>query len=310
VRPSLAERWADHLPQLAGIPVVTLGEGFTPLLRAPRLSERLGVELWLKWEGANPTGSFKDRGMTVAVSRALADGAPGVVCASTGNTAASAAAYAARAGIKATIVVAGGAAASSKLVQVRAVGARVVEVPGTFGDAYDASLELAEREGFVQVNSTNDHRIAGQMTAAFEIVEELGGLPDVLTLPYGGGGNTKAYARGFLELAGGLPRFHPAEAERRVDTAASAIRIADPIHRPEVEDVLARSGGSVVTVSEDEITAAWHAVCHQEGLFCEPASAAGIAALIRGAAAPGERVVCVLTGHGLKDPAAVERAAA
>jgi len=310
VRPSLAERWADRLPQLAGVDVVTLGEGFTPLLAAPRLSERLGVELWLKWEGANPTGSFKDRGMTVAVSRARADGAPGVVCASTGNTAASASAYAARAGMKAAIVVAGGAAASSKLVQVKAVGARIVEVPGTFGDAYDASLELAEREGFTQVNSTNDNRIAGQMTAAYEIVDDLGGLPDVLALPYGGGGNTKAYARGFLEAAGGLPRLHPTEAEHRRDTVASAIRIADPIHRPEVEAALERSGGAVVTVSEDELLGAWRLLAHEEGLFCEPASAAGIAALLRGAAQPGERVVCVITGHGLKDPEAVERAAA
>jgi len=310
VRPSLAERWADRLPQLAGVDVVTLGEGFTPLLAAPRLSERLGVELWLKWEGANPTGSFKDRGMTVAVSRARADGAPGVVCASTGNTAASASAYAARAGMKAAIVVAGGAAASSKLVQVKAVGARIVEVPGTFGDAYDASLELAEREGFTQVNSTNDNRIAGQMTAAYEIVDDLGGLPDVLTLPYGGGGNTKAYARGFLEAAGDLPRLHPTEAEHRRDTVASAIRIADPIHRPEVEEALERSGGAVVTVSEDELLAAWRLLAREEGLFCEPASAAGIAALLRGVAQPGERVVCVITGHGLKDPEAVERAVA
>ena len=310
MRPSLAERWADRLPQLAGVDVVTLGEGFTPLLAAPRLSERLGVELWLKWEGANPTGSFKDRGMTVAVSRARADGAPGVVCASTGNTAASASAYAARAGMKAAIVVAGGAAASSKLVQVKAVGARIVEVPGTFGDAYDASLELAEREGFTQVNSTNDNRIAGQMTAAYEIVDDLGGLPDVLTLPYGGGGNTKAYARGFLEAAGGLPRLHPTEAEHRRDTVASAIRIADPIHRPEVDAALERSGGAVFTVSEDELLGAWRLLAHEEGLFCEPASAAGIAALLRGAAQPGERVVCVITGHGLKDPEAVERAAA
>jgi threonine synthase len=310
VRPTLAERWADRLPQLAGVSVVSLGEGFTPLLPAPRLSERLGVELWLKWEGANPTGSFKDRGMTVAVSMARAEGAPGVVCASTGNTAASASAYAARAGLKAAIVVAGGAAASSKLVQVKAVGARIVEVPGTFGDAYDASLALAEREGFVQVNSTNDHRIAGQMTAAYEIVDDLGGLPDVLTLPYGGGGNTKAYARGFLAASGKLPRFHPVEAEHRVDTVASAIRIADPIHRPEVEEALERSGGDVVTVSEDELLAAWRLLAHEEGLFCEPASAAGIAGLIRGSAKPGERVVCVITGHGLKDPDAVERAAA
>ena len=248
--------------------------------------------------------------MTVAVSRARADGAPGVVCASTGNTAASASAYAVRAGMKAAIVVAGGAAASSKLVQVKAVGARIVEVPGTFGDAYDASLELAEREGFTQVNSTNNNRIAGQMTAAYEIVEDLGGLPDVLTLPYGGGGNTKAYARGFLEAAGGLPRLHPTEAEHRRDTVASAIRIADPIHRPEVEAALERSGGAVVTVSEDELLGAWRLLAHEEGLFCEPASAAGIAALLRGAAQPGERVVCVITGHGLKDPEAVERAAA
>jgi threonine synthase len=310
VRPTLAERWAERLPQLEGVEVVTLGEGSTPLLPALRLSQQLGIELWLKWEGANPTGSFKDRGMTVAVSRALADGAPGVVCASTGNTAASAAAYAARAGIEAAIVVAEGGAASSKLAQVRAVGARIVEVPGTFSDAYDASLELAEREGYVVVNSTNDNRIAGQMTAAYEILEDLGGLPDVLTLPYGGGGNTKAYARGFLEGAGELPRLHPAEAERRADTAASAIRIVEPIHRPEVDEAVARSGGSVVTLGEDEIARAWHAVRYEEGLFCEPASAAGIAALLRGVAVPGERVVCVLTGHGLKDPAAVERAAA
>ena len=148
------------------------------------------------------------------------------------------------------------------------------------------------------------------MTAAYEIVDDLGGLPDVLALPYGGGGNTKAYARGFLEATGELPRFHPVEAEHRVDTVASAIRIADPIHRPEVEAALERSGGAVVTVSEDELLDAWRLLAHEEGLFCEPASAAGIAGLLRGAARPGERVVCVITGHGLKDPAAVERAAA
>ena len=148
------------------------------------------------------------------------------------------------------------------------------------------------------------------MTAAYEIVDDLGGLPDVLTLPYGGGGNTKAYARGFLEAAGGLPRLHPTEAEHRRDTVASAIRIADPIHRPEVDAALERSGGAVFTVSEDELLGAWRLLAHEEGLFCEPASAAGIAALLRGAAQPGERVVCVITGHGLKDPDAVERAVA
>ncbi len=289
---------------------ITLGEGGTPLLRAPSLSARFGVEIWLKWEGANPTGSFKDRGMSVAVTKALADGAAGVVCASTGNTAASAAAYAARAGLEAVIVVVAGAAASSKLVQVRAVGARIVEVNGTFSDAYDEALRLAADDGLVLVNSTNPHRIEGQKTAAFEIVEQLGGMPDALALPYGGGGNTKAYARGFLEAAGELPRLHPTQAEHRADTIASAIRIVEPIHRAEVEEALARSGGSVVTVSDDELTAAWRLLGSEEGLFCEPASGAGIAAVARGAVRDGERVVCVITGHGLKDPDAVARFAA
>jgi threonine synthase len=287
---------------------VTLGEGNTPLLHAPRLSERFGVDLWLKWEGANPTGSFKDRGMSVAVTRAVEAGATGVICASTGNTAASAAAYAARAGIEAIIIVAGGAAASSKLVQVRAVGGRIVEVPGSFGDAYDEAARLAV-DGIVHVNSTNEDRIEGQKTAAHEILEQLGGLPDVLALPYGGGGNTKAYARGFLEKAGALPRFHPTEAERRADTVASAIRILTPNHRVEVEAILEQSGGSVLTVTDDELLAAWRLLGLEEGVFCEPASAAGIAAVIRGAVQPGERVVCVITGHGLKDPDAVMRLA-
>ncbi len=286
---------------------VTLGEGRTPLLPAPRLSARFGVEVWLKWEGANPTGSFKDRGMAVAVSRAVERGAPGVVCASTGNTAASASAYAARAGIEAAIVVPEGAVAGPKLAQVRAVGARIVEVPGTFSDAYAASLELAEREGYVSVNSTNEDRIEGQKSGAREVLEQLGGLPDAFLLPYGGGGNTKAYARGFLEAAGALPRFHPTQADRRADTFASAIRIVEPIHRAEVEDAVERSAGAVVTVSEDDLADAWRSLGREEGLFCEPASAAGIAALAHGAARPGERVVCVVTGHGLKDP---ERAAA
>ncbi|MCW2977047.1 MAG: threonine synthase [Actinomycetia bacterium] len=287
---------------------VTLGEGRTPLLHAPRLSERFGVDIWLKWEGANPTGSFKDRGMSVAVTKAVEEGATGVICASTGNTAASAAAYAARAGIEAIIVVAGGAAASSKLVQVRAVGGRIVEVPGTFSDAYAEAARLAV-DGVVLVNSTNEHRIEGQKTAAFEVLEQLGEMPDVLALPYGGGGNTKAYARGFLEKTGELPRFHPTEAERRADTVASAIRIVEPNHLAEVQAVLERSGGSVVTVNDDELVAAWRMLGTEEGLFCEPASAAGIAAVARGVAQPGERVVCVVTGHGLKDPDAIQRLA-
>jgi threonine synthase len=283
---------------------VTLGEGNTPLLHAPRLSERLGVDLWLKWEGANPTGSFKDRGMSVAVTRAVEEGARALVCASTGNTAASCAAYAARAGLDAVIVVAAGAAAGPKLAQVRAVGGRIVEVEGTFSAAYAHAEELGAQDGWVLVNSTNPNRIEGQKSAAHEIVAQLGGVPDVLTLPYGGGGNTKAYARGFAE-AGTLPRFHPVQVAERATTIASAIRIVEPIHRAEVEQALADSGGSVVTVDDAEIVRAQRALGHEEGVFCEPASAAGLAGLERGSATPGERVVCIVTGHGLKDAGAV-----
>jgi threonine synthase len=303
---ALLERYRDALPLSDTTPIVTLGEGSTPLVRADRLSRRLGLELWLKWEGANPTGSFKDRGMAVALSKALEAGAHGVVCASTGNTAASAAAYAARAGIEAVIVHPAGAVAKSKLVQVRAAGARLVEIPGSFGDAFTAALELAERESYTFVNSTNPHRLEGQKTAAFEILEDLGRVPDVLALPYGGGGNTTAYAKGFAEASDTLPRLVPVEAGNRRETFASAIRIAEPVHRAEVEDAVARFGGGVRSASEDEIRSAWQTLAREEGLFCEPASAASVAGVIGGAAGLGELVVCVLTGHGLKDPDAVE----
>ena len=290
--------------------MITLGEGGTPLLAAPRLSAQLGVEVWLKWEGANPTGSFKDRGMAVAVGRALEAGAQGVVCASTGNTAASAAAYAARAGIGAAIVVPAGAVAAGKLAQVAAAGAELVEVDGDFGAAFEAAEALASERGYVIVNSTNPDRIEGQASAAAEIVEQLGGVPDVLCLPYGGGGNTKAYALGFEQAAGALPRIYPAQAARRGDTAASAIRIVQPVHRAEVEEAVQRSGGTVVTLSENEIASAWRDVGRLEGIFCEPASAAAVGALGHAVAQAGERAVCVLTGHGLKDPDAIARLAA
>lgn len=288
---------------------VTLGEGRTPLVQAVRLSAGTGVEVWLKLEGANPTGSFKDRGMALAVTRAVERGLPGVVCASTGNTAASAAAYAARAGIAAAIVVPAGAVSASKLVQARAVGARVIEVGGGFADAFAASLDLSEREGLVVVNSTNADRIKGQASAAVELSADLGGIPDALLLPYGGGGNTVAYARGFEEAVGRLPRLYPAQAERRADTFASAIRIVEPVHAAEVEAAVARSGGELVTLGEEELAQAWRSLATEEGIFCEPAAAAGVAALAHGVAHAGERVVCVITGHGLKDPDAVARAA-
>jgi threonine synthase len=278
---------------------VTLGEGNTPLLRAPRLGERYGCELWLKWEGANPTGSFKDRGMSVATTRAVERGVTRLVCASTGNTAASCAAYAARAGIEAVIVVPAGAIASSKLVQVRAVGGRIVEIDGSFSDAFAHAEQLASEPGSAFVNSGgSDDRIEGQMTVAREIVDQLGALPDVVTLPYGGGGNTRAYALGFGEQ---LPRIHPVQSADRAHTVASAIRIVEPVHRADAEAAVARSGGAIETVDDAQIAAARELLGREEGLYCEPASAAGIAALDRSARA-GERVVCVVTGHGLKDP--------
>jgi threonine synthase len=290
----------------ASTPIVTLGEGSTPLLRAERLSAGPGVEVWLKCEGANPTGSFKDRGMALAVAKAVEAGARAIICASTGNTAASAAAYAARAGIEAIVVHATGGPASSKLAQVRAAGARLVEVEGSFDDAFSAAEELAEREGAVVVNSTNPDRIEGQKTAALEIVEQLGGPPSVLALPYGGGGNTVAYAKGFLE-AGSPPHLVPVQAVDRATTNASAIRIPTPVHRAEVDDALVRSGGAIVSVTDDEIAAAWRSLAREEGIFCEPASAAALAGVDLWGFAEGTRVVLVLTGHGLKDPDALDR---
>ncbi|MGH3030733.1 MAG: threonine synthase [Gaiellaceae bacterium] len=305
----LAERYRDRLPLAAGTPVISLGEGSTPLLPAPRLGARLGAELFLKWEGANPTGSFKDRGMTVAVSQALAEGARAVVCASTGNTAASAAAYAARAGLAALVLQPAGAVSAGKVAQALAAGARLVEVRGRFEQALAAACTLAERGGHVLVNSLNPHRLEGQKTAAFEIVEELGGAPEVLALPYGGGGNLCAYARGFAEVGAAMPRLVAAEAARRDNTVASAIRIPEPVHREEAEAAVRASDGALVPLADDQILAAWRDLACEEGVYCEPSSAAAVAALAREQPRRGARVVCVLTGHGLKDPAAVRHVA-
>ena len=278
---------------------VTLGEGNTPLLSAPRLSELLGCEVWLKWEGVNPTGSMKDRGMALAVSRALERGAPGVVVASTGNTAASAAAYAARAGIPAIVLLPEGAVARGKIAQAIAAGAEIRR-SGTFEDAHQEARRLAAEEGLVNVNSINPDRIEGQSSAAVEVVMQLGGSPpDVLALPYGGGGNTRAFAMGFERAGAGTPRMLSVQAARRADTAASAIRIVDPVHREQAEML-----ADVVTVTDEELVEWWQAIARLEGVFCELASAAGVAGVAQ-VGATG-RVVCVLTGHGLKDPDAVE----
>ncbi|HET7368589.1 MAG TPA: threonine synthase [Gaiella sp.] len=298
---SLIDRYRERLPVSADTRVVSLGEGSTPLLPAPSISRRLGVELYLKWEGANPTGSFKDRGMTVAISKALGGGASTVICASTGNTAASAAAYAARAGIVAVVLQPEGAVSSGKLAQARALGARVLEVRGSFDEALAAARELADRGTHVLVNSLNPDRLEGQKTAAFEIVEELGSTPDVLALPYGGGGNVTAYGRGFAE-SDGRPRLVAGEAAERRTTVASAIRIGTPAHASTAAEALASSGGSAVSLADEAILEAWRELARDEGVFCEPSSAAGLAALGSVELDRDSVVVCVVTGHGLKDP--------
>jgi threonine synthase len=295
VRLPLIERFRSVLPVSDITPVISLGEGSTPLLRLPRLSERYGVELWAKWEAANPTASYKDRGMTVAVSKALEEGAGAVICASTGNTAGSAAAYATRAGLRAVVLMPEGAVAGPKLAQARMLGARVLEARGSFDDALAAARALADRGTFALVNSVNPYRREGQKTAVYEIVEQLGGAPDAFFVPYGGGGNTSSYAQAIGEI-GIEARIVAAQAADRVHTVASAIRIAQPAHA----DAVAASGATVVTVDDTQILAAWKELAREEGLFCEPASAAGLAALATDPPV-GRRIVLTITGHGLKD---------
>jgi len=303
--PPLIDRYRDRLPVSPSTPVVSLGEGSTPLLRAPRLARAAGLsELWLKWEASNPTGSYKDRGMTVAVSKALEHGAEAVLCASTGNTGASAAAYAARAGLPALVLTPEGAVAGAKLAQTRMLGATVLEVQGSFDDALHAAQELADRGTHVLVNSLNPDRREGQKTAVFEIVEELDGPPDVFVLPYGGGGNTSSYAQALAELGLSTPIVSVEAADRRA-TLATAIRIGDPVHAEAVR----ASGARVLSADDDALVTAWRALASEEGLFCEPSSAAGLAGVLRGDV-EGDRVVVTITGHGLKDPDAADRHAA
>ncbi|HZT91346.1 MAG TPA: threonine synthase [Gaiellaceae bacterium] len=282
---------------------LSLGEGSTPLVPARRLSEELGCDLYLKCEGLNPTGSFKDRGMVVAVQRAAEAGARAVVCASTGNTAASAATYAARAGLRAIVLTPAGAIATAKRAQALVAGATVLDVRGTFDDALRLCRELAERDGFVLVNSLNPDRIEGQKSVVHELLEQLGEAPDVVALPFGGGGNVSAVAAA-LEDIGCATRVVVGQARERATTFASAIRIAQPAHRANVDALVAAGRVEVVTLAEDELRAAWSRLAREEGVFCEPASAAGAAALARCDAA-GRTVACILTGHGLKDTASV-----
>jgi threonine synthase len=314
----LIERYRDRLSLEDGDPVVTLNEGSTPLIHSPRLSERVGAEVHLKFDGANPTGSFKDRGMTVAVSRAKGQGAEAVICASTGNTAASAAAYAARAGLRGAVIVPEGKIAVGKLAQALMHGARVIALQGNFDQALEIVRKLADDHPVELVNSVNPYRIEGQKTAAWEVVDDLGEAPDALAIPVGNAGNVTAYWAGFQEVdaapilygfqaegAAPLVEGHPIE---NPETVASAIRIGNPARWEEAMNAFTASRGRVAAVSDEKILEAYRWLAANEGVFCEPASAASVAGLLENGlpvadgAEPPRSVVCVLTGHGLKDP--------
>ena len=297
---------------------MTLDEGDTPLVRAPFLSSRTGCDVWLKVEGANPTGSFKDRGMTVAVSAAVSEGAEAVICASTGNTAASAAAYAARAGLRGAVIVPEGKIATGKLAQALMHGAKVIALRGNFDQALELVRELARRHPIALVNSVNEYRIEGQKTGAFEVCDSLGEPPDVLCIPVGNAGNVTAWWRGFSEY-GVAPQLHGYQAEgaaplvqgapvEQPETVASAIRIGNPARWEDAMGAFTSSRGQVRAVSDEQILDAYALLAAREGVFCEPASAASVAGLLANGAEG--RVVCVLTGNGLKDPqTAMNRAA-
>ena len=321
--PCLIDRYAAYLPVSERTPRRTLGEEGTPLVRARSLERETGVpEIWLKVEGANPTGSFKDRGMVVAVAKALEGGARAVLCASTGNTAASAAAYAARAQIPCTVVLPAGQVALGKLVQAVAFGARIVSVRGPFDAALAVVKELAAAGEATLVNSVNPLRLEGQKTAAFEVCEALGDAPDALFIPVGNAGNITAYWKGFVEATGAgmarrRPRMFGYQAEGAAplvsgrpiaepETLATAIRIGNPASWKGAVAARDESGGAIEAVSDDEILAAYRFAARCEGVFVEPASAAAIAGLRKRAKAGGlegvRQVVCVLTGNGLKDP--------
>jgi threonine synthase len=308
-------RYSDRLPV---DPLVSLEEGDTPLVPAPHLSELTGCEVSLKLEGANPTGSFKDRGMTVAVSAAVGEGAEAVICASTGNTAASAAAYAARAGLRSAVIVPEGKIATGKLAQALIYGARVISVRGNFDEALTLVRALADRHPIALVNSVNKYRIEGQKTAAFEVLDQLGEAPDTLCIPVGNAGNVTAWWKGFGEM-GAAPKLHGYQAAGAAplvegkpvahpETVASAIRIGNPARWEDAMNAFTGSRGAVRAVTDDEILAAYKLLAAREGIFCEPASAAAVAGLLKYGAEG--KVVCALTGHGLKDPqTAIDEAA-
>ena len=324
--PGVIERYAEWLPISDATPRVSLGEGGTPLVRAEALERRCGAaEVWLKLEMCNPTASFKDRGMAVAVAKAVEQGATAVLCASTGNTSASAAAYAARCGLRAFVLVPGAKIAQGKLAQAIAHGARVLAVDGGFDDALRLARQATEELPVALVNSVNPYRIAGQKTAAMEIVDSLGDAPHLHCLPVGNAGNITAYWQGYTEYAQAervsrLPRMLGVQAAgaaplvsgqivERPETVATAIRIGNPASWDGAIAARDQSGGAIIAVDDDQILDAWRALAAEAGIFCEPASAASVAGLL---AAPPDQiadrsVVCTITGHGLKDADLVQQ---
>lgn len=318
----LIEEYRDRLPVSASTPVVTLREGGTPLVYACVLSEMTGCQVWLKYDGANPTGSFKDRGMTMAISKAAESGARAVICASTGNTSASAAAYAVKAGMVCAVLVPEGKIAMGKLAQAVVHGAKLLQVQGNFDDCLTLARALADNYPVSLVNSVNPDRIEGQKTASFEVVDLLGDAPDIHCLPVGNAGNITAYWKGYAEYAADglvthLPRmwgFQAAGAAPLVlgarvtapETIATAIRIGNPASWDLAIAARDDSGGLIDSVTDEQILAAYHLLAEKEGLFCEPSSAASVAGLLqakeRGALDLGQTIVCTLTGNGLKDP--------
>lgn len=318
----LIEEYRDRLPVSASTPVVTLREGGTPLVYACVISEMTGCNVWLKYDGANPTGSFKDRGMTMAISKAAEDGSRAVICASTGNTSASAAAYAVKAGMKCAVLVPEGKIAMGKLAQAIVHGATLLQVNGNFDDCLTVARELADNYPVALVNSVNPVRIEGQKTASFEIIDQLGFAPDIHCLPVGNAGNITAYWKGYREyksdgISDSLPRMWGFQAEgsaplvtgapvRNPETIATAIRIGNPASWDFAIAARDESEGLIDSVTDAEILEAYRLLASTEGLFCEPSSAAGVAGMLKrhraGQLDPGQTIVCTLTGNGLKDP--------
>lgn len=318
----LLRTYRQYLPVNDKTPLITLHEGNTPLIRADRLSDELGLELYFKYEGLNPTGSFKDRGMVMAVAKAMEEGSRTIMCASTGNTSAAAAAYAARGGLNCIVLIPNNNIALGKLAQAIIYGAKVIAIEGNFDRALEIVREITAKHPITLVNSVNPYRIEGQKTAAFEVIEQLGQAPDFLAIPVGNAGNISAYWKGFKEYhqlgrSSRLPKMIGFEAEgamaivkgepiREPETVATAIRIGNPASWNTAVAAAEESGGQINYVTDDEILQAYRKIAASEGVFAEPASAASVAGVMKlhreGYFSGGEQVVCVLTGHGLKDP--------